>query len=251
MVREGLSQGGCREKPACLWTGLSAERIIHRPMGGRLVLLTLTLGLLAGCASASEPSAQATCVVIADFEGQQYHSRNALVHPSPGAVLGDITIPGCNDTGGEQPPDESRSVASLPGVDKSVALVDAEIPEVIYVRADLERLPPEVERYFVAPVCRPEDAPIDLAGPWLSIPGTDANVEPDPVPPYWVEMLVASSSSSAYLDAELRILIPPSLGMPITHEDVEKSLWTGGTVRVSARCRGARFVADAVATMPP
>ena len=73
-----------------------------------------------------------------------------------------------------------------------------------------------------------------MEGPWLAIPGTDANVEPDPVPPYSVEMLVARTSAPGYADAELRILVPPSLGIPITHEDVAASLWTGGTIRVVA-----------------
>ena len=48
------------------------------------------------------------------------------------------------------------------------------------MKADLIDLPPEAERYFVAPMCREADAPIHLEGPWLSIPGTNANVEPEP-----------------------------------------------------------------------
>jgi len=186
------------------------------------------------------------------MDGQKYVMLNATVHPVPGEVVGNSRIPGCNDTGqASAPPDELRSVARLPGVRPADAVVDAEVPEIIYVSAELPTAPSGVERFMTAPTCAPDGAPIDLEGPWLSIPGTDANVEPDPVPPYRVEMLVTSSSAPEYLNAELEILVPPALGTPITHEDVRSALWTGGTIHVVATCRGDRFIATAIATSPP
>lgn len=171
----------------------------------------------------------ASCASVAFLDGHEYLGRNAVVHPVPGETVGEIRIPGCNDTGqSEAPPDDWRTVAVLPGVDASVAVVDAEMPEVIYVRADIDSYPPGIDRYFAAPECVSADEPIDLEGPWLSIPGTDANKEPDPVPPYRVEVLVVKSSASRYANAELTIAVPPTLGMAITHADVEESLWGAG-----------------------
>ena len=126
------------------------------------------------------------------------------------------------------------------------------MPEVIYVRADLDSYPPGIDRYFAAPECVSADEPIDLEGPWLSIPGTDANKEPDPVPPYRVEVLVVRSSASRYANAELTIAVPPTLGMPITHADVEKALWGGGrSLRVTAACDGERFIAESIEVIQP
>jgi len=166
--------------------------------------------------------------------------------------VGEIRIPGCNDTGQpESAPDEWRIVAALSGIDRSVSVVDAEVPEIIYVREGLDSLPPEVDRYFTAPDCASQDEPIDLEGPWLSIPGTDANEEPDPVPPYGVEVLVEKTSASRYANAELTIGVPSTLGMPITHADVEESLWGRGSLRVTAACDGMRFVAKSIQVIPP
>ena len=218
--------------------------------------MVLGLFCLAACSGGSDaatpPTAHGTCAPIAFFEGREYHSQNAVVHPVPGEIVGEIRIPGCNDTGeSETPSDAMRQVASLPGVDVAVAVVDAG-GEVIYMAGeDQDPTPPEILHYFIAPNCEQQDAPIVLEGRWLSIPGTDANIEPDPVPPYGVEILVAESSSPAYLNAELTIAVPPSLGMPITHTDIEESLWEGGTLRVVARCEGERFVAETVEVFPP
>lgn len=196
--------------------------------------------------------ASASCPSVAFFDGRKYFGRNAVVHPVPGEPVGEARIPGCSDTGqSEAPPDEWRTVAALPGVDAGVAVVDAEIPEFIYVRADLDSTPPAVARYFAAPDCVPSDEPIDLEGLWLSIPGTDANREPDPVPPYRVEVLVESTSSSRYENAELTIAVPPTLGRPISHADVAESLWGGGSLRIIAACDGTRFVAESIEVIPP
>lgn len=216
---------------------------------GRVALVVPLIGLAAACGSTQ---GNGMCAPIAFLDGREFVTQNAVVHPTPGTVVGQMRIPGCNDTGQDETrPDGFRSVASLPGVDASVAVVDAEDPETIYVIADRHSFPPELDRYFVAPTCREADAPIDLGGPWLAIPGTDANVDPDPVPPYSVEMLVTDTSAPRYANAELTILVTPSLGMPITHADVEGSLWTGGTIHVLASCRGDRFVADSVLATPP
>jgi hypothetical protein len=233
----------------------------HRNVRTSSIASLIGLAVLASACGGADRSSEgsevssggsASCAWVAFLDGHEYLGGNAVVHPVPGETVGEIRIPGCNDTGqSEAPPDEWRTVAVLPGVDASVAVVDAEMPEVIYVRADLDSYPSGIDRYFDAPECVSADEPIDLEGPWLSIPGTDANKEPDPVPPYRVEVLVVKSSASRYANAELTIAVPPTLGMPITHADVEESLWGGGSLRVTAACDGERFIAESIEVIRP
>jgi hypothetical protein len=148
-----------------------------------------------------------------------------------------LRLPGCNDTGQPTaPPDELVKVARLPDVDPDVAVVDAAAPEVIYVRSDLDPLPAAVARFFDAPSCRQEDSPIELKGQWLGIIGPGEQTELDLVPPYSVEMFVSHSSSRRYVNAEINIDVPPSLGSPLTREDGETSLSGGEAGSSSDRC---------------
>ncbi len=215
--------------------------------------------LIAGasaCGGSSPPEADAgafgACASVVFLDGNEYAGRYATVRPIPGEVVGDARIPGCNDTGlPTAPPDEYVSVARLPGVDPDIAVVDVANRQTIYVRSDLDVLPDAVTRFFTAPSCAVEDTPIDLEGQWLSIIGPEGKTELDLVPPYSVGILVAESSAPRYLDAEIRIEVPPALGSPLSHEDVESSLWEGGTLQVRSTCDGERFVAERVEAFPP
>ena len=189
---------------------------------------------------------------MAFFDGREYLGRSAQVRPVPGEVLGQARLPGCNDTGQSQaPPDEFVDVAQLPGVDPSVAVVSADYPEVMYVRADLEELPREVMAYLIPPRCQPSDNPITLDGQWLGIIQPDGHTELDMAPPYIVSMLVLHASSPTYLRAELSIRVGPSLGTPLTHQDIRTALWKPGTLHVVAGCDGKKFVALEVTASPP
>jgi hypothetical protein len=182
------------------------------------------------------------CANVALFRGETYRGGNAVVIPSPGTDLGDLRVQVC----GGQLPDQIVRVGSLPGIDPADAVVSIEDPEIVYVREDLSLLAPPVRRYFVAPVCDPKDAPIELRGTWLGIAQPDGTTELDLRPPYDVTMLVRDASAATYLSAELSIRVAPELGAPLTHDDVASSLWNGGDLDVVAACRGDRFVARSV-----
>lgn len=225
-------------------------------MGLRTVVpLLLPFVVVAACSggpsATAPPGVNDPCYEVAFFEGREYSVQNAIVHPAPGEAVGRIRIPGCFTGRSETLRDIWNEVARLPGVEPSRAVVDTEDPEVIYVSADLDHYPAALDRYFTMPRCDPELSPIYVAGPWLSIPGTDANTEPDPVPPYQVELLVAESSARRYENTEILIVVPPGLGMPIAQEDIEESLWGGGSLRVTATCEGRRFVAEGIEVVPP
>jgi hypothetical protein len=227
-------------------------------MGSRrymMLFLVLMMGATACGSSGSPPStagAVGSCASVAYFDGREYSGHRAVVHPVPGEVLGEARLPGCNDTGEPTaPPDEFVEVARLSGVDPEIAMVVATTPEVIYVRSDLDPLPDEVVEFFAAPPCEPTDGPIELEGQWLSILGPNGTTEVDLVPPYTVGMLVAHSSSPRYLMAEIEVEVLPSLGSPLTREDLSSSLWEGGTVQVETRCDGERFIAESIEAFPP
>jgi len=220
-----------------------------------MVTLLLLIVMATGCSGQVEghpDGTQPTCAAIAFFDGLTYLGRNVPVHPVAGEVLGQAQVPGCNDTGQSQaPPDQFVTVARLPGVDPSIAVVEADNPQVMYTRANLKDLPPEVMAYFDVPTCQQADSPITLAGTWLGIIQADGHTELDMVPPYNVSMLVLHASSATYLRAELSIHVTASLGMPLTHADVHAVLWKGGTIRVIAECDGTGFVARSVEATPP
>jgi hypothetical protein len=133
--------------------------------GAALVLTATLFGVACASQGSGDPAAQSTCVSTASFDGTAYVSRHVQVHPVPGEALGQARVPGCNDTGQAQaPPDEFVDVARLPGVDPSIAVVSSDFPEVIYIRADLRDIPPDVMAYFNPPGCQPADIPITLEG---------------------------------------------------------------------------------------
>jgi hypothetical protein len=210
---------------------------------------------LTACGSVDPPglvSGGGSCANIAIFEGREYTGGNAVRHPSPGEILGEARIPACNHPNASSPlSDEFVPVAALPGIEPDVAIVDAAFPQVIYVRSDVDPRPAEIDWFFTAPSCAHRDIPVALRGTWLGIVGPGGSTELDLVPPYTVRMLVARSSSPRYVDAEIDILVPLSLGSPLTHEDVETSLWKAGTLRVRSTCHRRRFVAESVEASPP
>lgn len=226
-----------------------------RPLRRTALVIALSL-FAAGCGQgSSDPpgiDADASCANIVFYQGHEYGGRTAVVYPAPGTALGKARLPGCNDTGDTSPPpDELIDVARLPGVDPNVAFLDAGSPQVIYIRSNVEVLPPEIARFFEAPTCSKGDAPIQMGGTWLGILGADGDTELDLEPPYDVTMLVARSSSPRYLDAELTVRVPASLGAPLTHEDVKSSLWEAGSIEITATCDGEGFVAESVQAFEP
>jgi hypothetical protein len=106
-------------------------------------------------------------------------------------------------------------------------------------------IPDEIAPYLTAPACHDGES-VDLGGTWLGILGADERTELDLQPPYDVTMRADESSIDRFLRAELTIRVEPGLGMPISREDVDRSLATGGDIQVSAGCRDGRLIATAV-----
>jgi uncharacterized protein DUF6281 len=221
-----------------------------------LPILLVTLAAATGC-TGSHTSAQvggsASCADIVRFQGRTYAGTAVRVSPVPGRRLGSAFMPSCDDTGGQLPAEGGGPirVAELPGVSPEIAFVPLGRNDVVYIRADRKDLPPGVMRLTHVPACTVADAPISLAGPWLGILAPGGETETDLVPPYDVSIFVLHTSSDRYARAFLDVRVPASLARPITRRELTASLLHGGTISVTATCRGGRYVATHVETAPP
>lgn len=196
------------------------------------------------------PAGAGSCAFMVFFRGATYVGRQAILQPEPGDFVGNALLPQCSDGGGGPVPDEEISVVTLPGVDPEIAVVWSGNPGTILVNEDLTRLPAEAQRYFERPACRPDHEPIELIGPWWGILGADGDTELDLLPPYDLELLVRRASDPTYERFDLYVRVPPSVGKPLTKEDIRTSLWEGGSIAITARCEGDRFVAEDVKSYP-
>ena len=187
-----------------------------------------------------------SCAFSAEFDGRTYGSVGVEVSPLEGRSLGTATSPDCADTGGTPGPDEHFDVAEFPGLSPDQAIVIVGRDDMVLVPNDADGLPPEVQRLVHAPGCDANDEPIDLAGPWLGILGADGRTEVDLEPPYVVTLHVDETSSDRYDRAFLDVLVPRSLGHPISHDDSKRYLQHPGRIVVTAHCDGPKYVADAV-----
>lgn len=218
--------------------------------------------VLAACADPPEPSravnegevlsaGEGSCALIVTFRGERYVGRQVLVEPPLGEGSGEAVIPACNDSnGGDSVGVERIPVVELKGTDPSVAVVWEGQPSSIFVREDIDPLPSELQTYFERPVCDPSREPIHLFGLWIGIIQPDQTTELDLIPPYDLELLVSVASSPEYRGADLTVRVPASGGRLVSKEDIRTSLWKGGSIEMTVRCAGDRFLADTVGTYP-
>ena len=215
-------------------------------------LLTL---VVAGCGSTANenggPSVAASCAAMVEYAGNRYLGTSTAVAPVSGAKLGSGTRPPCADMPGGAPGEPERvDVFALADVATDVALVSG---GGVFIRDDVapDAFPAERRRLLRAPECIPADEPIAVSGRWLGILGADGHTELDLVPPYDVRLQVEQSSASRYERAGLTIRVPLDAGRPLDRDDIRDSLWEQGTIAITARCAGGRYVAVTVRAEPP
>lgn len=195
-------------------------------------------------------SGEGSCALIVTFRGERYVGRQVLVEPPLGRGLGEGVIPSCDDSDEDGSAEERITVVKLLGIDPSIAIVWVGQPSSILIREDLDPFPSELERYFDRPVCDPAHEPLRLFGQWVGIIQPDQTTEVDLDPPYDLELLVSVASAPEYEGADLVIRVPASAGRLVTKKDIRTSLWEGGSIEVTVRCSGRRFLAESVSTYP-
>jgi len=197
-----------------------------------------------------EGGGDASCALVVRYQGVVYDGRTVQVAPREGRRLGPGVLPACDDGDGDSA-DEEIELAEIESVSSGVALAWVGEPGIVFVRHGAE-FPPEVEQLLRAPSCEARDAPIELAGDWLGILGADGHTEVDLEPPYDVDLFVQQASEARYERIYLTVRVPPALGKPITRDDVESSLWEGGSIALRVRCADdGGYVAEGVEASPP
>lgn len=193
-----------------------------------------------------------SCAFIAHFEGARYERLTVEVAPPEGQPIGTATLPPCDDTGeGDTGDGEEIEIGRLDGVPPRDAVLWRGHPDTVLVREGLKTYPQEVTRLLEAPACDPGDTPIRLSGPWLGILGADGKTELDLEPPYDVDMFVEEASEARYEGAYISVRVPSRAGRPLSREDVQESLWEGGTVIADVRCAIKGYVAETITAQPP
>jgi hypothetical protein len=132
-----------------------------------------------------------------------------------------------------------------------VALIWIGTTDTLLIRTGMTRLPDAVTRLFNAPACRPEDAPVHLAGAWLGILRPNGRTELTMTPPYDLEIFAARATPRRYRRAFLTVRVPTSLGRPLTEHDIHTVLDKGGSIAITATCRDGGYVAEQVRPHPP
>lgn len=255
--------------PSNALDGVRRRRAAHRRrtqlgIGGLVAIGSVFVITSALMASDSPSEGDEACASLLVFNGVNYSEYRVAVQPILGDRLGVAVVPACSDGDGQDStdpnlgggpesigPDIRVEVARVQGVDPRTAIALADDPSSLFVNEGIDPLPPELDPYFEAPGCKSESAPVRLRGKWLSILGADGETELDMAPPYDVEMLVEDSTVVSYERATLRIRVPPSLGHPLTREDIRGSLWKGGDLQLLASCSGDSFVAESIEVMGP
>ena len=213
----------------------------------RIAVVAAALGLLSGGPSAA--SADAACAAVIRWNGQTYEGLAVMISPVAGHRLETGVYPPCDDTprqGEPAPQAQPARVRAMRGVSTHEAILEAGVPDAVYVRADLiarNRLPEGVKRLLRAPRCESVQ-PVRLAGRWLGILAAGGGTERDLVPPYDLNIHVRWASQRRYQRAFLDIRANSRTQGLITREDVDTALvGHTGDIWATVRCVRGRYVA--------
>jgi hypothetical protein len=224
----------------------------HRRVGRRAAAAALAVLTAAGAwrvASAGDPTDQATsCAATMRFAGRSYVPMGELTRiPRPGEAIGSGRHPRC----GEQ--DASRSaVAAVPGVDPSVAVFSQ---GAAWYDASRGTLPSPLAA-LQAPVRCEASRTFDVVGDWLAREGSIPTSDDDLTPPF-VAVIRATRGAGLPLDDYAAVVVDVRVTSTTAGVDdptlASEALRGPAPVRVTVRCAGGRFVADAIrrAGRPP
>jgi hypothetical protein len=211
-----------------------------------LAVVGLPLGLTSCAGSGPDlgetTGASASCAAVLRVDGATYLGIGGLRRDP--AVTGEeveAVMPGCNDTGGEAPPDEFVSAQVLSEVDSDTAIL---FDGAVYVR-DGSEAPEQLTYWRTAPTCD-TDGTFELSGGWLGVQGPHKPEHDGDIQlPYRISMHV-DEGPEEYRGAQITVRADTSTSPALGPEDVESSLWTGGTVTAQVQCDGAQFEAIAL-----
>lgn len=186
----------------------------------------------------------ASCGAVLRIDGATYIGIGGLRRDPP--VTGEeveAVMPGCDDMGGEAPPDETVSAQVLSEIHADTALL---FNGDVYVREGREA-PEQLTYWRTAPTCSTPGT-FELAGTWLGVQGPNTpEHDGDLRLPYRVSMHVDEGPED-YVGAQVTVHADTSTSPALGPDDVKSSLWTGGAVTAQVRCDGRKFEAVALTT---
>ena len=233
----GSTKGPCRWDDALMPS---------RQQALALAVACLPLGLTACAGSGTNlgetTRSSASCAAVLRVDGKDYLGIGGLRRdPEVTGEEVEATMPGCNDMGGEAPPDETVTAQVLSEVDRDTALF---YEGAIYVREGSDA-PEQLQYWRTAPKCTTDGA-FELSGTWLGVQGphkpeSDGDIQL----PYRVTMHV-DEGPDEYERAQVVVHAGTSTSPALDADDVKSTLWTGGSVTAQVHCDGGQFEATAL-----
>lgn len=208
----------------------------------RLIALGLVVAVaLTGCQSdeGGAGGGESACPAAVEIDGATYGGAGPTrrTPDTTGDTLAAV-LPGCDDSGGQGDAVEAEQieVEVLTDVDPDLAVL---WHESIYVR-DGRSLPASTRSWFTSPHCSTEGR-FALVADWLGVRGLrEPRFDGDLRLPYRLEVRV-TDGPTRYVGATLTLRAGRATDPAPSPEDVRASLWEGGQVTATVRCREERF----------
>lgn len=197
---------------------------------------------LAGCATVRghDGAGAADCAAVIRYDGHRYWGLGGLKRtPEVTGRSVSAVLPGCDDTGGKEPPPaEPVEAQQLAAVDPTTALL---FNGAVYVR-DGRELPRSTRMWFRAPRCT-TTGDFEVTADWLGVTGPrEPRFDGDLRPPYRLEVRV-TAGPQRYVGTTVMVRTTATTDPALSPADVKRSLWQGGQVVASVRCVDGTFEA--------
>ena len=218
---------------------------------GMVAALPLLAGACSSGVGGTSDETSRSCVARLVVDGREYTGTGGLVRePDVTGEEVEATLPGCNDTGGEDAPDEAVIAFALDGIDPQTALLFGSDVYISEGSPQDEHLSELLRHWRSVPACETA-GPFTLSGDWLGVRGPhEPDVDGDIRAPYRLTMHV-DDGPEQYVRTQVVVRVTASTTPALDQDDVETSLWAGGTVTAEVECDGRRFVAVSVSSSPP
>lgn len=184
----------------------------------------------------------ASCGAVLRIDGATYIGVGGLRrYPAVTGEEVEAIQPGCNDMGGEAPPDETVSAQVLREIGTDTALL---FNGDVYVREGREATE-QLTYWRTAPPCVTAGT-FELSGTWLGVQGPHRPEHDGDIKlPYRVSMHV-DEGPEEYVGAQVTVHADTSTIPALGPDDVDSTLWTGGSMTAEVHCDGDRFAARAL-----
>lgn len=215
------------------------------------ILLGACLLALSGCAS-PEGTASASCATQLRYDGAVYEAAPKGPPDRAPELTGrtdTAEVPGCEDTGGEDPPPSQVEVEEIAGVPMTTAVWSM---DGVLVRRGAT-LPASSEAWYGVPGCS-LGGPVDLVGTWVGVSSEKkVRFDGDLRTPLRIDLYVepGSGNPDELERYTLRVHDDGAASPALDRHLAEEALWsTRAALAVTVVCDGNRYQARSFALVP-